>query len=82
MQSIPSDLRRKAARLVAAKVTLAARVDSFHQTPDGSTGFNLKEEIERKLEKWQEPPPVKQVGVTFFMLLDFFCAHIIRYSLD
>lgn len=61
VQSIPSDLRRKAARLVAAKVTLAARVDSFHETHDGSTGFNLKEEIERKLEKWQEPPPVKQV---------------------
>lgn len=68
VQSIPSDLRRKAARLVAAKVTLAARVDSFHKTPDASTGYNLKEEIERKLEKWQEPPPVKQVGVIFSSL--------------
>lgn len=29
------DLRRKAARLVAAKCTLAARVDSFHESPDG-----------------------------------------------
>lgn len=29
------DLRRKAARLVAAKCTLAARVDSFHESVDG-----------------------------------------------
>uniref|UniRef100_A0A673KBL7 U4/U6 small nuclear ribonucleoprotein Prp31 n=1 Tax=Sinocyclocheilus rhinocerous TaxID=307959 RepID=A0A673KBL7_9TELE len=55
VQSLPSDLRRKAARLVAAKCTLASRVDSFHESVDG------KEEIERKFDKWQEPPPVKQV---------------------
>uniref|UniRef100_A0A8C3UTE1 U4/U6 small nuclear ribonucleoprotein Prp31 n=1 Tax=Catharus ustulatus TaxID=91951 RepID=A0A8C3UTE1_CATUS len=55
VQSLPPDLRRKAARLVAAKCTLAARVDSFHESQDG------KEEIERKFDKWQEPPPVKQV---------------------
>lgn len=24
-------------------------------------GYELKEEIERKFDKWQEPPPVKQV---------------------
>lgn len=24
-------------------------------------GYDLKEEIERKFDKWQEPPPVKQV---------------------
>lgn len=29
------DLRRKAARLVAAKCTLASRVDSFHESSDG-----------------------------------------------
>lgn len=29
------DLRRKAARLVAAKCTLAARVDSFHESSEG-----------------------------------------------
>ncbi|KAG7270141.1 hypothetical protein CRUP_027211 [Coryphaenoides rupestris] len=50
VQSLPPDLRRKAARLVASKCTLAARV-----------GYDLKEEIERKFDKWQEPPPVKQV---------------------
>ncbi|MGH0173939.1 UNVERIFIED_CONTAM: hypothetical protein FKN15_066466 [Acipenser sinensis] len=55
------DLRRKAARLVSAKCTLAARVDSFHESTDGKVGYDLKEEIERKFDKWQEPPPVKQV---------------------
>lgn len=34
----PQDLRRKAARLVAAKCTLAARVDSFHESHDGKVG--------------------------------------------
>uniref|UniRef100_A0A4W6D2U4 U4/U6 small nuclear ribonucleoprotein Prp31 n=1 Tax=Lates calcarifer TaxID=8187 RepID=A0A4W6D2U4_LATCA len=57
----PSFLWRKAARLVAAKCTLAARVDSFHESSDGKVGYDLKEEIERKFDKWQEPPPVKQV---------------------
>lgn len=32
---LPQDLRRKAARLVAAKCTLAARVDSFHESTEG-----------------------------------------------
>lgn len=61
VQNTPPDLRRKAARLVAAKCTLAARADSFHQYEDGHIGHNLREEIERKLDKLQEPPPVKQV---------------------
>ncbi|KAJ7313991.1 hypothetical protein JRQ81_005851 [Phrynocephalus forsythii] len=61
VQSLPPDLRRKAARLVAAKCTLAARVDSFHESSEGKVGYDLKEEIERKFDKWQEPPPVKQV---------------------
>lgn len=57
----PTDLRRKAARLVACKCTLAARVDSFHESSLGNVGGVLREEIERKLDKLQEPPPVKQV---------------------
>ncbi|MCI4374280.1 hypothetical protein PGIGA_G00004530 [Pangasianodon gigas] len=61
VQSLPPDLRRKAARQVSAKCTLAARVDSFHESTDGKVGYELKEEIERKFDKWQEPPPVKQV---------------------
>ncbi|MBW03213.1 U4/U6 small nuclear ribonucleoprotein Prp31, partial [Eschrichtius robustus] len=61
VQSLPPDLRRKAARLVAAKCTLAARVDSFHESAEGKVGYELKDEIERKFDKWQEPPPVKQI---------------------
>uniref|UniRef100_A0A8C4GG97 U4/U6 small nuclear ribonucleoprotein Prp31 n=1 Tax=Dicentrarchus labrax TaxID=13489 RepID=A0A8C4GG97_DICLA len=61
VQTLPPDLRRKAARLVSAKCTLASRVDSFHESSDGKVGYDLKEEIERKFDKWQEPPPVKQV---------------------
>lgn len=29
--------------------------------PPRQVGYDLKEEIERKFDKWQEPPPVKQV---------------------
>lgn len=46
---------------MAAKCTLAARVDSFHESTEGKVGYELKDEIERKFDKWQEPPPVKQV---------------------
>lgn len=59
VQSTPPDLRKKAARLVSAKCVLAARVDSFHESVTGETGMQLREEIERKLTKLQEPPPPK-----------------------
>lgn len=45
------DLRRKAARLVATKSTLAARVDAAHESIDGQIGMMLKEDIEKKLDK-------------------------------
>ncbi|KAB0795597.1 hypothetical protein PPYR_12436 [Photinus pyralis] len=61
VQNSPPDLRRKAARLVAAKSILAARVDSCHESTDGRIGKMLREEIEKKLDKLQEPPPVKFV---------------------
>lgn len=59
VQDTPPDLRRKAARLVAAKCTLAARVDVNHESINGEIGLLFKEEIEKKLDKLQEPPPVK-----------------------
>lgn len=52
-------MRRKAARLFAAKCTLAARVDSLHSAQDGAIGESLANEIKQKLEKMIEPPPVK-----------------------
>ena len=54
-------MRRKAARLVAAKCSLAARVDNFHESSDGAVGDSMRVEIEQKLDKLQEPAPVKQI---------------------
>jgi len=53
-------LKTKALRLLAGKCTLAARVDSFNDSPDGLAGKHMRAEIEKKIEKWQEPPPPKQ----------------------
>ncbi|KAJ6710278.1 PRE-MRNA SPLICING FACTOR PRP31 [Salix koriyanagi] len=59
-QSTPPSLRMRAGRLLAAKSTLAARVDSTRGDPSGNTGRTLREEIHKKIEKWQEPPPARQ----------------------
>lgn len=61
VQNSPPDLRRKAARLVASKCILAARVDACHESNDGRIGKLFREEIEKKLDKLLEPPPVKFV---------------------
>ena len=61
VQDCPPDIRRKVARVVGAKVTLAARVDSFHQSTDGRVGEEYREEIIKRIEKLQEPPSVKNV---------------------
>ena len=34
-----------------SKVTLAARVDSFHESTDGHIGMEYKEDIEKKIDK-------------------------------
>ncbi|KAJ3220355.1 U4/U6 small nuclear ribonucleoprotein Prp31 [Dinochytrium kinnereticum] len=59
VQSFPKDYRVKACRMISAKCTLAARVDRERESSDGSTGRRMREEIEKKLEKLQEPPPGK-----------------------
>ena len=56
---IPSDLKVQAMRIVSAKLILAARVDRVHNSPDGSTGEQLKEACLQRLEKLTEPPPNK-----------------------
>ena len=61
VQAAPPDLRRKAARLMANKCTLAARADAAHAAADGTMGRMFREKIERQLDKLQEPPPVKTV---------------------
>lgn len=59
-QGTPPALRTRACRLIAAKATLASRVDSIRGDPTGKMGRDLREEIRKKIEKWQEPPPAKQ----------------------
>ncbi|XP_037933565.1 U4/U6 small nuclear ribonucleoprotein Prp31 [Teleopsis dalmanni] len=61
VQDTAPDLRRKAARLVSSKAVLAARVDAAHESIHGEIGLRFKEDIEKKLDKLQEPPPVKFV---------------------
>ena len=41
------------ARVLGSKCTLAARVDSFHEASDGRIGRQFREEIEKKMEKFQ-----------------------------
>jgi len=60
IQALPPYLRRKGSRIAAAKCTLAARIDSFHESLDGSAGRKLQDEVEKKFDKMQEPPPVKE----------------------
>ena len=80
------DFRKKAAKLVASKCALAARVDSFHQSVNGEMGegktciymyckilctfdqfflslfsLELKIEIQKKIDKLLEPPPIKRI---------------------
>nr|XP_048317929.1 U4/U6 small nuclear ribonucleoprotein Prp31 homolog [Ziziphus jujuba var. spinosa] len=49
-QSTPPPLRMRACRLLAAKSTLAARVDSTRGDPSGGTGRAFREEIRKKRE--------------------------------
>ncbi|GKB99889.1 U4/U6 small nuclear ribonucleoprotein Prp31 [Tanacetum coccineum] len=59
-QTTPPALKMRACRLLAAKSTLAARVDSVRGDPSGSQGRTYRDDIRKKIEKWQEPPPAKQ----------------------
>jgi U4/U6 small nuclear ribonucleoprotein PRP31 len=60
VQSVPPDLRRKVARVLAAKTAIAARVDSFHEYRNGEKGYELKNHVTMRIDKELEPPPVKQ----------------------
>jgi U4/U6 small nuclear ribonucleoprotein PRP31 len=59
VQEVPVDLRNQAMRIIAAKLVLAARTDSVHSTPDGSTGEQLKSHCLDRLAKLTAPPPNK-----------------------
>lgn len=53
-EAIPS-LRKKIMKIVAAKVALVARVDSYNNHPDGSEGERFRNEIQDRIEKLQTP---------------------------
>jgi U4/U6 small nuclear ribonucleoprotein PRP31 len=59
VQEVPIDMRNQAMRIISAKLSLAARCDRVHSTPDGSTGERLKQECLDRLEKLTAPPPNK-----------------------
>eukprot|EP01118_Nematostelium_gracile_P009385 TRINITY_DN3156_c0_g1_i1.p1 TRINITY_DN3156_c0_g1~~TRINITY_DN3156_c0_g1_i1.p1 ORF type:complete len:471 (-),score=148.73 TRINITY_DN3156_c0_g1_i1:132-1544(-) len=59
MLKCPPSIRSKAARVLGTKLVLAARSDAYNEDPTGSSGSDLKEIILNKIEKWQEPPPIR-----------------------
>ncbi|XP_071741203.1 U4/U6 small nuclear ribonucleoprotein Prp31 homolog [Rutidosis leptorrhynchoides] len=60
IQTTPPGLKKRACRVLAAKSTLAARVDLERGDPSVSTGRKYREEICNKIKKWQELPLAKQ----------------------
>ncbi|EPX75179.1 U4/U6 X U5 tri-snRNP complex subunit Prp31 [Schizosaccharomyces octosporus yFS286] len=61
VQKTPPDARKQAIRVLAAKVALAARIDSIHEFSDGSFGVQTRTEVEKKIEKLLEPPSQRPV---------------------
>ena len=62
----PPPLRTKAARLVASKAALLARVDaslSGRASSDDSVGRRLREAMLQTIARWQEPPPARTAKV-------------------
>ncbi|KAK9684781.1 hypothetical protein RND81_10G232000 [Saponaria officinalis] len=60
-RSTPLAFRKRACRLLAAKSTLVARVDSTRGHPTGKMGRAFRQDIYNKIDKWQELPPPKIV---------------------
>ncbi|KAI7868164.1 hypothetical protein BDF14DRAFT_608002 [Spinellus fusiger] len=59
VSAVPHDLRKKVAKILAAKCVLAARIDAQHESTDGEQGRKFREEIDHKIEKMQEAAPHK-----------------------
>lgn len=59
VRKTPTEFRNKAGRYVASKLALLARVDAYHEIADSSLGESYRNEILKKLDKIQEPPPLK-----------------------
>jgi len=64
IRNTPNALEIKACRLVANKCSLAARLDLARENHiQGEMGHKLREDILKRIEKWQEPPPKKKEKV-------------------
>ena len=61
IQNTPEEYHRQANRIVSAKALLAARVDAGGSDRYGIYGAKMLQELTKKLEKLQEPPPAKLV---------------------
>ncbi|KAH3746030.1 U4/U6 small nuclear ribonucleoprotein Prp31 [Pelomyxa schiedti] len=63
IKKTPIDLRMRACRLIAGRLTLAVRVDNTNDAAavTGEIGRKLHDFIVKRIEVWQEPPPTKQV---------------------
>ncbi|KAH7849486.1 hypothetical protein Vadar_018571 [Vaccinium darrowii] len=59
-QSTPPSLRMRACRLLAAKSTVAARIDSISEYPTGDHGRAVRDKIHKIIAEWQEPPSAKR----------------------
>lgn len=59
MADVPPENVRQVARLISAKICLAARVDANHSQPLGTYGAQLRQELTTKIDKLLEPPPAK-----------------------
>jgi U4/U6 small nuclear ribonucleoprotein PRP31 len=59
VQSSPPFLRRKALKIIAAKVALVARIDAFQNDFSTVEGFKIRKDVEDKIEKLQEPPKAR-----------------------
>jgi U4/U6 small nuclear ribonucleoprotein PRP31 len=55
IQQAPLYLRRKALKVTAGKLALAARMDIHQSEHSGAAGQSMRTEIDEKIAKWQEP---------------------------
>ncbi|KAH7830917.1 U4/U6 small nuclear ribonucleoprotein PRP31 [Monocercomonoides exilis] len=60
VRSTPKTLREKATQMLSGRVSLCSRIDAAGQCPSGSWGQDYKDELEAKIDKLLEPPPIKE----------------------
>ncbi|ODV91300.1 hypothetical protein CANCADRAFT_3011 [Tortispora caseinolytica NRRL Y-17796] len=61
VQSVPKDYRKQALRIIAAKVSLASRLDLANSDQDGTAGRKMLADAEMRLDKLMKPPGTANV---------------------